>query len=489
MQKSASQKSRPSSHTLGAYQLSRTPIGEGSYGTVYKGIKNGKTYAIKVFQLNTANGFTEELNAYREFDHENVVKMHDYGKRAVFQPSDGGKTYTCNFLVFDYVVGGELFDVIIREPQVPDAGIRTIFKSILAGIKHVHDKNMAHRDLKMENILLDENFVIKVADFGTAKAADDEGNLKTHIGTPGYMAPEVASGKYNAFAADVFSLGCVLFMILTRIPVTEGKCIKTDGVFKHLYNGRPDLYWEDRIKISSRYRSVFTAPSDLRDLISGMLCYDPERRLTMQQVMDHDYLKGKTASQSQLSRFFSKRLAGSNPEQEKIRQKMLAPKSKVYMSGDSGAQIEDMAVVLESLDEHETTAKKFNVLYSEAHPVLLMQLIQEHLEHENVTPIINEDNWSVSYQQPMKNLEYDDESKAEIETEIKLNVQIDFQKFNSDRVALVFSTKDSGYAKWLLTEHFQQIAAENTAWGYQMTETEESAVERTNIRAELEAGI
>lgn len=75
----------------------------------------------------------------------------------------------------------------------------------------------------MENILLDENFQIKIADFGTAKAADSNGCLKTIIGTPSYMAPEVAEGKpYNAFAADVFSLGCVLFMLLTRIPVTEG---------------------------------------------------------------------------------------------------------------------------------------------------------------------------------------------------------------------------------------------------------------------------
>lgn len=103
-------------------------------------------------------------------------------------------------MVFDYIVGGELFDVVIREPQIPDAGIRLIFGSILAGMKHVHERGMAHRDLKMENILLDENFTIKIADFGTAKAVDVEGNLKTHIGTPGYMAPEVGFGKpYNAF--------------------------------------------------------------------------------------------------------------------------------------------------------------------------------------------------------------------------------------------------------------------------------------------------
>lgn len=161
-------------------------------------------------------------------------------------------------------------------------------------------------------------------------------------------------------------------MILTRIPVTEGKCVKSDPVFKHIYNGRPDLFWEDRIKISSRYRSTFTAPQDLKDLISGMLCYDPERRLTLDQVIAHPYMDGKTASQSQLCRFFSKRLGASNPEQEKARLKMVAPKGKVYMGGDSQeAEVVDTAA-FESLGDFESSAKKFNVLYSEVHPVQLM---------------------------------------------------------------------------------------------------------------------
>ena len=241
-------------------------------------------------------------------------------------------------------------------------------------MKHVHERGMAHRDLKMENILLDENFTIKIADFGTAKAVDLEGKLKTHIGTPGYMAPEVGLGKpYNAFQADVFSLGCVLFMILTRIPVTEGKCVKTDPVFKHIYNGRPDLFWEDRIKISSRYRSTFTAPSDLKDLISGMLCYDPERRLTLDQVIAHPYMDGKTASQSQLCRFFSKRLAASNPDQEKARLKMIAPKGKVYMGSETNEQENNDTEVIQNLGDFERSGKKFDVLYSELHPVMLMQ--------------------------------------------------------------------------------------------------------------------
>jgi len=84
---------------------------------------------------------------------------------------------------------------------------------------------------------------------------DRNNQLKTTTGTAGYMAPEVAAGgNYNAFQADIFSLGSVLFMLATRMPVTEGDCTAKDSVFKYMMDGRVDKFWKNREKIAQRYQ-------------------------------------------------------------------------------------------------------------------------------------------------------------------------------------------------------------------------------------------
>jgi serine/threonine protein kinase len=96
------------------------------------------------------------------------------------------------------------------------------------------------------------------------------------------MAPEIiAGGKYKGVEADMFSLGCILFMMCTRIPVTEGTCDPKDKTYKHVAKGRPDLFWEEREKISKRYKRFFMLSSDLKNLIDELICFDPANRLTM----------------------------------------------------------------------------------------------------------------------------------------------------------------------------------------------------------------
>jgi serine/threonine protein kinase len=141
------------------------------------------------------------------------------------------------YIVFEYICGGELFDFVTRPPALPASSVRAIFAQLLQGLIYVHSKGIAHRDLKLENVLLDENFNIKIADFGTAGFFSKRGNLRTLIGTPGYMAPEISTGKkYKGVEADIFSLGCILFMLNTRMPVTEGNCDAEDPVYTHLWN-------------------------------------------------------------------------------------------------------------------------------------------------------------------------------------------------------------------------------------------------------------
>lgn len=185
--------------------------------------------------------YMEELEAYQDLDHSHIIRLFDFSANAVFKDSDSKKRFNCCYLVFEYVVGGELFDLVIKKSQIPDSGVRLIFSQLMDALEYVHGKGIAHRDLKLENILMDKDFKVKIADFGTAKMVDKQGLLKTCTGTPGYMAPEVSLGQaYDPFKADLFSMGCVLFMMVTRIPVTEGKCEERDPVFKMIAKSKFD---------------------------------------------------------------------------------------------------------------------------------------------------------------------------------------------------------------------------------------------------------
>ena len=212
-----------------------TPLGEGAFGIVYKGELNDKVYAVKVFPLDKLTDFTAEIKSFKGLSHKNVVHMYDYSEEATFKHINGIQEKKVCYIVFDYICGGELFDFITRPPNLLESTIRAVFGQLVQGLVYVHSQGMAHRDLKLENVLLDENFGIKIADFGTAGFFSKRGNLRTCIGTPGYMAPEVSSGKkYKGVEADIFSLGCILFMLNTRMPVTEGDCTPDDSVYRHL---------------------------------------------------------------------------------------------------------------------------------------------------------------------------------------------------------------------------------------------------------------
>jgi serine/threonine protein kinase len=130
-----------------------------------------------VFKTDKVKSFGEELKAYKNLCHENVIQLHDYAQTANFVHADGTSkgSFECAYLVFDYIVGGELFEMVINPKEIPESGIRLIFSQILRGIIYVHSKGIAHRDLKLENILLDENFCVKIADFGTANVVDKKG--------------------------------------------------------------------------------------------------------------------------------------------------------------------------------------------------------------------------------------------------------------------------------------------------------------------------
>ena len=123
------------------------------------------------------------------------------------------------YIVLELIPGGELFDYVANSGPFSERIIKYFSKQILLIVQYIHSKGLFHRDLKLENILLDESYDIKIIDFGVAQYVNNTGTNRTKVGTLGYMAPEVlAHQPYKGQLVDIFSLGVLFFILYTGHP-------------------------------------------------------------------------------------------------------------------------------------------------------------------------------------------------------------------------------------------------------------------------------
>ncbi len=202
--------------TLGQYQIVEQ-IGKGGMATVFKAYQPGldRYVAIKILPAYYAHeeGFSErfvrEAKAIARLDHPHILPVHDFGQ------SDG-----LSYIVMKYVAGGTLKDRLGR-PLTPQ-GALAILKQIAAALDHAHELGILHRDVKPGNILIDEKGWVYLSDFGLAKMVEGSVQLTgtgTGVGTPAYMSPEQGQGLSVDERTDVYSLGIILYEMLTgRVP-------------------------------------------------------------------------------------------------------------------------------------------------------------------------------------------------------------------------------------------------------------------------------
>ncbi|XP_041000063.1 CBL-interacting serine/threonine-protein kinase 1-like [Juglans microcarpa x Juglans regia] len=200
---------------LGKYELGRI-LGEGNFGKVKlaKNIETGQPFAVKILEKNKiidlkiTDQIKREIATLKLLKHPNVVRLHEV-------LASKSKIY----MVLEYVTGGELFDRIASKGKLKENEGRKLFQQLVDGVSYCHTKGVFHRDLKLENVLVDAGGNLKISDFGLSALPQHfrgDGLLHTTCGSPNYVAPEILANRgYDGATSDIWSCGVILYVILT----------------------------------------------------------------------------------------------------------------------------------------------------------------------------------------------------------------------------------------------------------------------------------
>ena len=267
--------------------------------------------AIKIFPKDKASysAFCREKQIISSLNHENIV---NYISNIRFNYQE----YDCFFLAMEYAPHGDFFDLISSQELSSEKLIRTYFKQLIDAIEHIHLKEIAHLDLKIENLLIGQDYQLKVADFDQSQPLNDKKLL--FKGSPSCRAPEVISGTCSKLSsADMYSIGVILFIFATGdFPFLE-KEEKTGIILTHydLFCNSNDAFWELRIgkrQDKSKFNACF------KEIINGLLTKDPSTRWTIEDVKASRWYKGEVFDKKEAKVMMEKLLSDNGSSDKEM---------------------------------------------------------------------------------------------------------------------------------------------------------------------------
>ena len=267
-------------------------------------IHSKKHYAIKILNQSNPNdsNFNNEVESLLSLKNENIILGYEFSPHGLLIKPDSSRK-VC-YLVLEYADKGDLFDYIFypRKRFGEKYGLY-IFKEIINALEYTHRKNIVHRDVKTENIMIGSDWKIKLTDYGFAKI-NKYNLLSTFVGTKSYAPPEILShNKYLGLPCDVFSCGATLFLIVTgQKPFGQIGCASEfDPFYKNILFSDYEKFWKMHID-----KGVVIS-EEFKSLINSMLAYDPAQRPTITEIKNHPWFIQSSVSREEMIEEYTRR--------------------------------------------------------------------------------------------------------------------------------------------------------------------------------------
>jgi len=242
-------------------------------------------YALKAFpkDQNSQEAYQRESSLLSKLNHVNIIQ---YIPIKNFTQDNTN----CSYILTEYAPYGNFFYLVSNKGLINEKIMRTYFHQLVNGVEYLHSQGIAHLDLKLENLLLGNDFMLKIADFDQSQNVRE--NKLLFFGTACYRAPEILMNLCRNFcAADVYSLGVLLFIFKAGcfpfIETEEGAC--KDLIHYDMFNEDNEEFWH--LKVAERRNKNYFDES-FKELVNGMLTKDPTKRWTIEEIKNSKWYNG-----------------------------------------------------------------------------------------------------------------------------------------------------------------------------------------------------
>ena len=398
-------------------------IGEGNFAkvklSVFKPTK--EEFAIKIInkkklKQKMKSTIFRENEIISKLKHPNIIKVIN-----ILEDFDN------YYIIMENCQKGELFDYIASHQALSEKEASIFFYQLINGVEYIHSQNIVHRDLKPENLLLTENKILKIIDFGLSHPFDGSELLKTKCGSPSYAAPEIITcSEYNGFETDVWCCGVILYAMLCGFLPFEGE--SELELFKHIVECDPEIPRELSRESKILIRKIFTP--------------NPKKRITIHEIKKTAfYLKGEKYYLKEFNNLDNKNIEGIKTKRNYNHNKDICNdlfienntnnnKNQITIDGEKNYIYK--SITIGSNDEgNNKSIKKNNINIVDIDRIKRMKEAQTINLNINKNELLEEEVKNNSFENN-ENLQIENHSKIDSNENKKMKIQLNFSKVKNN---------------------------------------------------------